>query len=254
MLRDSYHLGVPYGQFDHIRLVDSLRILRVPAADEGPFSSASRTFQLGVESGVLRTVESLLLARYHMHSQVYFHPVVKAYELLLIDFMKEMYSEVDLSSLDVFLEHTDSSVYSRLFSSGLKTDGNKYDNADRILKRRHFRQLYTRNRKDDKRNLDAFALVEKAAHNEFGVGVKSLNILPKDQVFRFLVEDDDYVVSYVNDVSNIDEEIPKPSFQCVYVDPARLNEAKEWLKAKKQEILDSSLDEEPINKEETKSE
>ena len=64
LLRDSYHAGVAYGNFDHFRLIDTLRILPKEYADtEEP--------ALGIEIGGIHTAESLLLARYYMFTQVY---------------------------------------------------------------------------------------------------------------------------------------------------------------------------------------
>src|SRR5205085_9977450 len=65
LLRDSHHAGVPYGRFDHFRLIDTLRILPTGAAGVPT---------LGVEEGGLQSAEALVLARYYMYSQVYFHP------------------------------------------------------------------------------------------------------------------------------------------------------------------------------------
>jgi len=85
LLRDSLHTGVVYGKFDHYRLIDTLRIL--------PESQESDAPALGVEAGGLQSAEALLLARYFMYSQVYFHPVRRAYDVHLKDFMKDCYGE-----------------------------------------------------------------------------------------------------------------------------------------------------------------
>src|SRR5208337_237100 len=34
LLRDSHHIGVAYGKFDHYRLIDTLRILQTPPSDD----------------------------------------------------------------------------------------------------------------------------------------------------------------------------------------------------------------------------
>ncbi len=72
LLRDSLHSGVVYGKFDHYRLIDTLRVL--PETDE------SNAPALGIEAGGLQSAEALLLARYFMYSQVYFHSVRRVYE------------------------------------------------------------------------------------------------------------------------------------------------------------------------------
>ena len=80
LLRDSYHAGVAYGKFDHYRLIDTMRIL--PKQDAG----GSQEPVLGVEEGGLESAEALLLARYFMFSQIYFHPVRLIYDEHLLDF------------------------------------------------------------------------------------------------------------------------------------------------------------------------
>lgn len=74
LLRDSHHVGVVYGKFDHhrLRLIDTLRIL--PPAQSGE-NEKSQEPALGVEEGGIQSAEALMLARYFMYSQVYFHPV-----------------------------------------------------------------------------------------------------------------------------------------------------------------------------------
>lgn len=85
--RQALHTGVAYGRFDHFRLIDTLRILPPPAhGDERERSSEP---YIGVEAGGLQSAEALLLARYFMFSQVYFHPVRRIYNIHLKDFLKE---------------------------------------------------------------------------------------------------------------------------------------------------------------------
>ena len=81
LLRDSVHAGVQYGKFDHYRLIDTLRIL--------PSSPDTEEPTLGLEDGGVQSAEALLLARYSMFSQVYLHPVRRAYDIHLKDFLRE---------------------------------------------------------------------------------------------------------------------------------------------------------------------
>jgi len=78
LLRDSHHIGVAYGKFDHYRLIDTIRILPSLQHDD---SSTSAEPMLGVEEGGLHSAESLLQARYSMFSQVYYHPVRRIYDI-----------------------------------------------------------------------------------------------------------------------------------------------------------------------------
>ena len=90
LLRDAYHAGVAYGRFDHYRLVDTLRILPSSQSDE---KEQSLEPSLGVRMGGIQSAEAMMLARYLMYSQVYFHPVRRIYDIHLTDFLRDWLEE-----------------------------------------------------------------------------------------------------------------------------------------------------------------
>ncbi len=64
LLRDSYHAGVQYGRYDWNRVVNTITV--APAVDElGP--------KIGVTEGGWNAAEGLIVARYMMFNQVYYH-------------------------------------------------------------------------------------------------------------------------------------------------------------------------------------
>ena len=69
LLRDSHFTGVSYGVFDLPRLRACLTVLDGP---DGP--------ELGLDAHGVFALEGLLLARYHMFHQVYFHKTPPAFE------------------------------------------------------------------------------------------------------------------------------------------------------------------------------
>jgi HD superfamily phosphohydrolase len=71
LLRDSHHAGVAYGQYDINRLVATLRVVR---------DRETESLMIGIEKGGLQAVEGLILARYMMFVQVYFHHTRRAYD------------------------------------------------------------------------------------------------------------------------------------------------------------------------------
>ncbi|MGL6228510.1 MAG: HD domain-containing protein [Culicoidibacterales bacterium] len=66
--RDAYFSGVPYGNFDPIRI---LRVMRV--VDD----------RLVFKASGMHAIENYIMSRYHMYWQIYFHPIGRSYELVL---------------------------------------------------------------------------------------------------------------------------------------------------------------------------
>ena len=66
LLRDSLHAGVSYGRFDLDRIVSSVCAVRRPQAE---LSEP----KIGIMRGGMYAAEALIVARYWMHKQVYFH-------------------------------------------------------------------------------------------------------------------------------------------------------------------------------------
>lgn len=88
LLRDARMCGVRYGEYDLPRLVESV----APAPDGG----------LAVRAAGLHAVEGLLLARYSMFQQVYFHRTRRVLDLLLEDVLPDWPTEPE-----AFLEWDD---------------------------------------------------------------------------------------------------------------------------------------------------
>lgn len=68
LCRDAYNTGATYGNIDFRRIMRTMKVL-----------DGKIVFRA---SGV-NSIESYIMARYHMYWQVYFHPKSRAYELLL---------------------------------------------------------------------------------------------------------------------------------------------------------------------------
>ena len=65
LLRDSLHCGVEYGRFDHARMVQCLEV----------YESDGGTLEIALDRGGIHTFEALILARYQMNTQVYYHRI-----------------------------------------------------------------------------------------------------------------------------------------------------------------------------------
>jgi HD superfamily phosphohydrolase len=133
LLRDSYHASVEYGKFDHNRLINTLRILPQSYADTDEPA-------LGLESGGLEPSEGLVVARYFMYKQVYLHPVRRAYDIHLIDFLKSWLPNGIFSiALRKYIETTDVEVLAAMRKAVAAPRSSNHVFARRIHGRDHFR-------------------------------------------------------------------------------------------------------------------
>lgn len=75
LLRDAYFTGVSYGAYDLERIIRTMRI---------------KDDQLVIKQSGMNAVEDYIMARYQMYWQVYFHPVSRGYEIMLLNMFKRM--------------------------------------------------------------------------------------------------------------------------------------------------------------------
>jgi len=154
LLRDSYHLGVGYGKFDHFRLLETLRIVVPPPVakpsqiqselrlDDLASVEKSTEPALGLPFGGIHTAEALLLARYFMFAQVYFHPVRIAYDYHLQTFMKQWLTpELLPTEYNKHLALTDNEVNTAIREASADPSRSGHEAAKRIEKRKHFKLL-----------------------------------------------------------------------------------------------------------------
>ncbi|WP_165847691.1 HD domain-containing protein [Ammonifex thiophilus] len=126
LLRDAYFCGVAYGAFDIDRVLDCLTA----------YVSEDRA-ELAVEEDGLFAVEGLLLARYYMYLQVYFHPVRRAYDYILSEYLRTtLPGGTWPADLGKFLEEFDAKIESRISEDRLT---NRW--AERLFSRRHLKLI-----------------------------------------------------------------------------------------------------------------
>lgn len=258
LLRDSHHVGVAYGKFDHYRLIDTMRIL--PKGDFGPpdipdaeaklsqdqellmqtrREAASKEPTLGIESGGLQSAEGLLWARYFMWSQVYTHHVRRVYDVHLKDFLSAWLKDGKFSVDPA--EHilvTDNEVLAELQKASENTAHPGHAPAKCIVRREHYRLVYEENTNDRRVNLEAFPLIESAMGSRFGKElVRKSTIQQKSEGKHFpILSSSGDLESSINRSATL-AKLPAVSSAYLYVSPEIRAEVKSWLSTEKKDIL-----------------
>lgn len=152
LYRDSLFSGVHYGRFDYQRLVQSLCLIEDP---EGGGS-----FIMAIEHGGLHALEAMVLARYFMFTQVYFHKIRRAYDHHLLDFLRKHIKKYP-PSLKSYLRCDDNFVFSLL------REHSKDEDAKRILQRDPFVQAFTTPEHIDEEERTRFNWLRETLGREF---------------------------------------------------------------------------------------
>jgi uncharacterized protein len=132
LLRDSYHIGVQYGRFDLHRVIQTVEAVRF---------DVDGSLRVGITEGGWHAAEALVLARYFMFTQVYFHKTRVAYDIHLRGALKELlpsgvFPKPTASELSDYLKWDDWRVL------GLLAEGKGGDHGQRLSTRNHFRKIY----------------------------------------------------------------------------------------------------------------
>jgi HD superfamily phosphohydrolase len=236
LLRDSYHAGVAYGRFDHFRLIDTLRILPArPSTEQGAVAEPT----LGVEEGGLHSAEALLLARYYMYSQVYFHPIRRIYDIHLRDFLSATLPGGKFpTDLELHLANTDNEVNGRILSVSKDPRAPGHDAARRIAEHDHFKFLYQRHPTDVRLNPESGTSIFEGARREFGdANVRYDGDIQKREASVFPVSLRDETIALSVDLSDTLQALPVVAIEYVYIVPERLDEARRWLEANRKALI-----------------
>ena len=229
LLRDSHHVGVAYGRFDHYRLIDTLRILPAHPSEK---AQGSQEPALGVEEGGLHSAEALMLARYFMYSQVYFHPVRRIYDIHLMDFLKDWLKDGRFpTTIERHLKLSDNEITSAVLQAARSDGKSGHLHASRIINREHFKVIYERNPRDIEINPEAGKAVYEALSNKFGQdNFRADRYTQQGGAPDFPVKlRDDQVVSSLAKSKALND-MPVVSVDYVFGERSTLDQAKRWLK------------------------
>ena len=131
LLRDCYHAGVEYGRYDWRRLVNTVSLVRDPESD---------SWRIGFAEGGVHAAEGLIIARYMMFSQVYFHKTRMILDFHLQEALREILPGGEFppptgEMLDQFLAWDDWRVLGQL------ADGGGGEHGRRLVERRFYRMV-----------------------------------------------------------------------------------------------------------------
>lgn len=133
LLRDSLHCGVDYGRFDHRRLIECLTGWR----DED-----SGELVIGIKRDGIHSFEALILARYQMNTQVYYHRLRRVYD----HYLKQYFLSCDRHEFDTpdkVLAWNDVRAMNQLIRDADDTSSPGHEWARRIVNRQHHRDVFS---------------------------------------------------------------------------------------------------------------
>jgi uncharacterized protein len=170
LLRDSLHAGVQYGRYDLDRVISTMQVVQLPGDDGEPLAP-----RIGISEGGWHAAEALVLARYFMFTQVYFHKTRIAYDIHVREALKDLLQPSGefpgLSSADSLREYLAWDDWKVL---GLIAAGGGGPHGERLRKRNHYREVF---RTVEVPNLDELTELEelKAALGDLVVATYSAN-------------------------------------------------------------------------------
>ena len=163
LLRDSIYCGVEYGRYDLRRLIDTLIL------DNGYLD---RSLHLAIEDGGVHTIEALILARYFMFVQVYFHKSRRAFDILLTEFignlLEEEYGNRTYPLPELISEYLKWDDNLILTKAKEKADETKKNLAWRIIQRRHLKMVRETMPHADRLTIKRVETLKRACENNFG--------------------------------------------------------------------------------------
>lgn len=157
LLRDSLHCGVDYGKFDYRRLIECLTGWRDEDTGE---------LVMGIRRDGIHSFESLILARYQMSTQVYYHRLRRIYDYYLKEYFLSL-DKADFDTPEKVLQWNDIKAMNQLFAAAGDTSMAGHEWADRIVNRRHHRDVFSLDEGDGPQAVKTAKKVSTAIREEF---------------------------------------------------------------------------------------
>ncbi len=192
LLRDSLHTGVDYGRYDWRRLLNTIQIIQMPPRAGEEIAIEPR---LGVSEGGIHAAEALVLARYYMFTQVYFHKTRVAYDHHIRGALKAIlptgtFPLPTAEKIEEYLSWNDWRVLGLLAD---ETTGGEHGN--RLRRRDHYREVFHTPEcpEDGDRTVlrliqnalgDLVATVESSKTSTYKLEASDLSVVTEDDIRR----------------------------------------------------------------------
>ena len=131
LIRDSYHCGVDYGRFDFRRMIECLEIIE----------SEGGRLEIALNFDGMHTFEALILARYQMNTQVYYHRLRRIFDLYLREYHIALGADAPRTQ-EAILNNNDFTMIQRIIKDAATGEGERKKWASRIFERRHHRVVF----------------------------------------------------------------------------------------------------------------
>ena len=144
LLRDSLHIGVSYGHYDLPRLVNCLSVVK----KESSYEDEQSGLFLAIDVKGLYVAESLVIARYQMFNQVYFHKVRRIYDYHIAEALKEIFPLIGHESKMFPPPDSEAAIISYMKMDDWSVLGAIHSNQEgehcrRIRERCHYKRVFT---------------------------------------------------------------------------------------------------------------
>lgn len=180
--RDSLHCGVGYGNFDYLRLLETLR------AEE----SAEGGLELSLDRGGIHTLEAMMLARYWMFTQVYYHKTRRIFDIYLRRYLAAWY-EGQYEDLLGVMEQDDVTVMNDIIQDAKSSSstGDRQTYARRIRDRKHHHVIYETDNNADAKEMRIAVGIEKRLREKYPQIDLILDRDARGTLHKFYIEGDE---------------------------------------------------------------
>lgn len=185
LLRDSLYAGVQYGNYDHKRILATICLVK---------NEDSHSFSFGIEEGGVHAFEGLILARYFMFTQVYFHPVNRVYELHLEKIMEnENFPETNFE-IDNFIFLDDNDI-----NFIIKSKRDTINHCGYIYYRNHYKCAWKSKEHPDKFEGLKYSQLQKSLTDKYGDDI----MIDVSEKVPYKYDDSDILVKMDNGIGTI---------------------------------------------------